>query len=133
MFSRLIRKKFGSFFLGGKNRRPKDLKPVNIRNQVTAQTKTRVEVLKLLTKKYQDSNPDGRTQVISFEARPLIKITPPPSAQDRRIKTYNYVEAVKKLPCNFSSSWFTPILRSTNPELVGQVLSLLFDVIFPSV
>ena len=37
---------------------------------------------------------------------------------------YTFVEAVKKLPCNFSSSEQTPILRRINPELKGQIRSL---------
>ena len=119
--SKLIRTKFGSFFLGRKDCRPPDLKKINIKNRVTAETKTRVEVLKLLASKYRDSNPEGKAHVISHETRPLIKITPPADASDRRAKTYNYVEAVRALPCNFSSSEISPILKRINPELVGQV------------
>ena len=44
----MIRKKFGSFFLGGKDGRPEALKPFNIKNRVTAETRTRIDVLKLL-------------------------------------------------------------------------------------
>ena len=120
-FSSVIRKKFGSFFLGAKDGRPDDLKHINIKNRVTAETKTRVEILKLLARRYRDSNPDGRAQVISFQPRPLLKITPPPTAQDRRTKSYTYVEAVRKLPCNFTSDEVAPILRRINPELAGQV------------
>ena len=118
---RMIRKKFGSFFLGGKDARPKELRPINIKNRVTAETKTRVVILKLLAQRYRASNPEGRVKVISFDPRPTIKITPPSSASDRRVKTYTFVEAVRKLPCNFSSAEVTPILRRINPELVGQV------------
>ena len=119
--SKVIRKKFGSFFLGSKDARPPSLKLINIKNRVTAETRTRVDVLKLLAARYRDSNPEGKAQVIGYDFRPLIKITPPPGASDRRVKTYNYVEAVRALPCNFSSSEVTPILRRINPELVGQV------------
>ena len=119
--SKAIRDKFGSFFLGGKDGRPESLLHVNIKNRVTAETKTRIEVLKLLASRYRASNPGGRVQVISHEPRPLLKITPPSSADDRRIKVYSYIEAVRKLPCNFSSAEVTPILRCINPELVGQV------------
>lgn len=86
----MIRKKFGSFFLGGKDGRPKNLKEVNIKNRVTAETKTRIDILKLLAKRYREANPDGRAQVISFETRPFIKITPPSSAQDRYVKEFYY-------------------------------------------
>ena len=84
--SALIRKKFGSFFLGGKDGRPPELKPFNIKNRVTAETRIRIDILKLLAQKYRTSNPDGRAQVISYDPRPMIKITPPPSSSDRRIK-----------------------------------------------
>ena len=117
----MIRKKFGSFFLGGKDGRPEALKPFNIKNRVTAETRTRIDVLKLLAQRYRAANPEGRAQVITFDPRPLIKITPPSSASDRRIKTFTYVEAIQKLPCNFSTAETTPILRRINPELVGQV------------
>lgn len=56
--------------------------------------------------------------------RPLIKITPPPSAKDRRIKTYNFVDAARKLPCNWPESDVVPILRRINPDLMGQIRTL---------
>ena len=119
--SKLIRTKFGSFFLGSKDGRPADLKKINIKNRVTPETKTRIDVLKLLAAKYRDSNPDGRAQVISHDCRPMIKISPPRDANDRRVRSYNYVEAVRALPCNFSSSEVNPILKRINPDLAGQV------------
>ena len=88
--SKLIRDKFGSFFLGRKNGKPEALSNINIKNRVTPETKTRVDILKLLAEKYRASNPDGKAQVIHYEARPLIKITPPSSASDRRVKVSIY-------------------------------------------
>ena len=122
--SSAIRKKFGSFFLGGKSTKPDSLKPINIKNRVTPETSTRVDVLKLMAQRYRDTNPGGRAQVISYDSRPLIKITPPSSASDRRVKVFNYVEACRNLPSNFSSDDMTPILRRINPELKGQIRSL---------
>ena len=119
-----IRKKFGSYFLGGKNTKPEAFKLIDIKNRVTPETKTRIDVLKLMAQRYRDSNPEGRAQVISYDPRPLIKITPPSSSNDRRVKVYTYVDACKNLPCNFSSSEMTPILRRINPELKGQIRSL---------
>ena len=37
---------------------------------------------------------------------------------------YNFVDAVKRLPCNFTTSEMTTILRRVNPELKGQIRSL---------
>ena len=132
--SDLIRKKFGSFFLGRKDGRPDALKHINIKNRVTPETKTRVEVLKLLAKRYRESNPEGRAQVIHHEPRPLIKITPPPTASDRRIKTYTYVEAVKRLPSHLPEADVAPILRRINPELLGMfdLTGLLCELLLKS-
>ena len=122
--ARLIRTKFGSFFLGSQDKRPDNLKHINIKNRVTPETRTRISILKLLASRYRASNPGGRAQVISHEPRPIIKITPPEDASDRRIRSYTYVEAVKVLPCNFSSEEVAPIVRRLNPKLVGQVKAL---------
>ena len=126
--SRLIRKKFGSFFLGGVDKRPDALKPFNINNMTTPETKTRISILKLLASRYRASNPGGRAQVIRYDPRPLIKITPPASSSDRRVQVMNYVEAVKTLPCNFSSDEVAPIIRRLNPKLVGQVKALFIVI-----
>ena len=106
--SKAIRDKFGSFFLGGKgDQRPANLKPFSIKNRVTPETKIRISVLKLLAKRYRDSNQGSRVQVIGYDPRPLIKITPPPSASDRRVKVrYNLSIASPSL-CTISVSNFT--------------------------
>ena len=122
--SSAIRKKFGAFFLGSQDRRPDALCPYNIKNLVTPETRTRISVLKLLAKRYRASNPGSRVQVISYDPRPLIKITPAASATDCRIQVYNYVEAVKALPCNFSDEEVAPIICRLNPKLTGQVRAL---------
>ena len=80
--------------------------------------------MKLLAKRYRASNPEGRAQVVRYEPRPVLKITPPPTANDRRIRSYNFVDAVKNLPCNFTMAEITPFLRRINPELMGQIRSL---------
>ena len=106
--SKAIRDKFGSFFLGGKgDQRPANLKPFSIKNRITPETKIRISVLKLLAKRYRDSNQGSRVQVIGYDPRPLIKITPPPSASDRRVKvSYNLSIASPSL-CTISVSNFT--------------------------
>ena len=62
--------------------------------------------------------------MISYDPRPLIKITPASSASDRRIKIFNYVEAVKNLPTNFSHAEVEPIIRRINPKLAGSVRAI---------
>ena len=89
--SKAIRVRFGSFFVGGKgDQRPAKLKPYSIKNRVTPETKIRITVLKLLAKRYRESNPGSKVAVIGYDPRPLIKITPPNSASDRRVKVYFY-------------------------------------------
>ena len=122
--SRQIRKKFGSFFFGGKNTRPDSLAHINIKMMTTPETQIRISVLKLIASRYRASNPGSRVQVISYDPRPLIKITPAANATDRRAMTFNYVEAVRKLPCNFTPEEVAPIIRRIRPELVGQVRSV---------
>ena len=121
---RIIRRKFGSFYLGGSDKRPEGLTHVNIKNRVTPETKTRISVLKLLAKRYRSSNPGAKVQVISYDPRPLLKITPAAGSESRRVLTYNYVEAVTSLPTNFSSEEVEPILKRINPKLSGQIRSL---------
>ena len=122
--SKALRKKFGSFYLGGKDARPPALKHISISNKVTPETLTRISILKLLAKRYRDSNPGSHVKVIGYDARPLIKIVPASSASDRRQKTYNYVQAVTKLNTNLSAAEVEPILRRINPELSGKLRSL---------
>lgn len=123
--SKAIRTKFGSFFLGGRgDQRPEALKPFSIKNRVTPETKIRISVLKLIAKRYRDSNPGSKVQVIGYDPRPLIKITPAQSASDRRVKSYNYVEAVTTLPINFPASEVASIVRRINPRLQGQIRSI---------
>ena len=62
--------------------------------------------------------------MVRYEPRPVLKITPPPTASDRRIRSYHYVDAVKNLPCNFTMAEITPFMRRINPELMGQIRSL---------
>ena len=125
--SKAIRRKYGSFFLGGKgDRRPDPLKTISIKNKVTPETLTRISVLKLLAKRYKDSNPGSMVKVIGYDPRPLFKFVPAASASssDRRQRVYTYVDAVTKLPTNFSADEVEPILRRINPELSGKLRSI---------
>ena len=80
--------------------------------------------MKLQAKRYTASNPEGKAAVIGYEPRPVIKIFPPPDASDQRIRTFNYIEAVKNLPTNFPKSEIDPILEKINSKLRGQLRSL---------
>ena len=120
---RAIRDKFGSFYIGG-GKPPQDLKHFSVKNFVTPETNTRISVLKLIAQKYHEANKGSKVQVIGYQPRPVIKITPASSASDRRVKTYNYVEAVTKLSIRFSSAEVEPILKRINSDLVGKIRSI---------
>ena len=122
--SSAIRKKFGSYFLTGRDKRPENLLDYSVKNFVTPETMIRISVLKLLAKKYRESNPGSRVKVIGYQPRPMIKISPAPSASDRRIMLFNYVEAVTKLPCRFTPSELEAITRRVNPKLAGSIRSI---------
>jgi hypothetical protein len=121
--SRSIRRKFGSFLREGKDGRPATMKSFSVKNRVTPDTKIRISVLKLMAKRYRDSNPGSKVQVIGYDPRPVIKLTPPAGASDRRTKIFNYVEACKFFPTSFSASDLDPILRRVSPRLRHQVRS----------
>jgi hypothetical protein len=121
--SRSIRRKFGTFFHGGKDGRPSAFKSISIKNRVTADTKIRISLLKLMAKRYRDSNAGSKAQVIGYDPRPLLKITPPSGSSDRKVKVYNYVEACRSFPTTFAVADLDPILRRINPKLKGQVKS----------
>ena len=123
-----IRRKFGSFFSGGKDSRPPSLKDISIGNWVTPATKVRIAILKVLASRYRASNPGSRTQVVGYEARPLLRITPPTTSSDRRTKTYNFIEAVRSFPTNFTPDQVSSIMSKVNPKLYSS-LRALFIVI----
>ena len=56
-------------------------------------------------------------KVIGFEPRPLLKISPPSESTDKRTKVYNYLEAIKSLPTNFTPSEISSIMSKVNPRL----------------
>ena len=122
--SKEIRDKFGSYFLGGKSKLPDALKRYSIRNRVTPNTKVRRSVLQVIGRRYQTSNPGSKVQVVGYDPRPLIKITPASDANDRRVQVYNYIEAVKTLPATFNPTELDFIMKKINPKLCGQLGSL---------
>lgn len=126
--SSAIRRKFGSFFLTRPHKLPENLKGISISNFVTPETRIRISILKLLARKYLESNPGSKVQVIGYRPRPMIKITPAASATDRRVMTFNYVEAVKKLPCSFDPTEIDPIISRINPKLLGQIRSIFIVI-----
>ena len=81
--------------------------------------------MQLLGSRYKAANPGSKVQVIGFEPRPLLKITPSSSASDRRVKSYNFIDAVRMLPTNFTATETSEIMEKiNNPRLLGKMRSL---------
>ena len=128
--SRKIRDKFSSYFRGGSDSRPQALASISIRNCLTTATLGRIAILHLLAKRYRDSNPGSKTQVIGFESRPLIKLTPPSGVSDRRDQTFNFIDAVSKLPTAFAPDEIDGLLRRISTRLYPK-LKELFVILSP--
>ena len=119
----LIRSKFGRFFSGGKDARPPNLSQISIQNSVTKGTRIRISILKLIAKKYESSNPEGKAHVIGYTSRPTLRITPPPTAKDKRARSYTYIEAIKKFPIVFSEDEIAAITKRAHASFPHQLRS----------
>ena len=124
--SKEIRDRYATFFPKGRDERPEPLKSdkISIRNRLTHESRIRLMVLRVLGDHYHDSNPGSKVQLIRYTSRPTLKITPPEGANDRRVQSFNYIEAVKSLPISFSSEELEPILKEIKPKWYGKVKSL---------
>jgi hypothetical protein len=54
----------------------------------------------------------------------MLKITPPETASDKRTKSYDFVEAVKKFPTNFSAKELGHILPKIGKHQFGSLKSV---------
>ena len=126
--SKKIRSTFSGFFTGGKDTRPPALKTVSIRNRVSKATPVRRDLLRLFGERYQESNPGSQFKVLGYDPRPLLKIFPASDASNRRTQTYNYVEAIRSLPTNFSQAELKETLVRVSPKLKGKI-KLIFGII----
>lgn len=124
-----LRSKFGSFFAGGTDSRPSSLQGISIGNKLTPGTQVRLAILKLLAKRYLSRNPGGKSKVIGFESRPMIRLTPPPGAKSKRVLNFNYIEAIRSLPVNFSSEEVSKILKMASTLKFSGKLRSTFVVI----
>ena len=125
--SKSIRDKFSTFFPGSKDERPKEYKGISIRNRLTQETRIRIAIMQVIAHRYRDSNPEGKAQVIHFESRPILKITPL-SDGERWTQSYFYIDAVKKFPTCLTSEELKPILSMIGAEQKGKVRSLFIVI-----
>lgn len=134
--SREVRSKFGSFFPGGEDRRPDGFRSIGISNCVTRETRVRIAILKLFGQRYRDSNPGAKSQVVGYQPRPILKLTPPPDSGDKRVRSFNFIEAVQKLPANFSEEEVMPLIKKYGSRYPGKLKSLFVvlsdDLVPPS-
>ena len=126
--AKLVRGKFSAFFANGKNTLPPALKGISIRNRISKATPTRISLLRLFGTRYEDAHPGSSFKVLGFDPRPLLKIFTSPEDNERKVLTYNYVEAICSLPSDFSDEELEPILKKISPKLKGK-LRQLFGVI----
>ena len=122
--SKTIRDKFGSSFKAGAEPLPPGLKGLSIRIRLTHATRVRIAIMQVLASHYKKSNPGSRTQVVNFEPRPLLRLTPPAGASDPRVLTFNFVEAVTKLPIKFGRKDYSYIMQTVSGKFQGQLRSL---------
>jgi hypothetical protein len=90
---------------------------------VTTSTLARIAILQLFGRRYVASNKNSRFQVIGYEARPLLRLTPPPEASGR-VQTFNFIEAVTKLPASFTPAEISDLMKRVSPKLHGSLRDL---------
>jgi len=122
--SRSIRLKFGGFFPGGVDHRPDFFRGISISNCVTRETRVRIAILKLFGQRYKDANVGSKFQVIGYQPRPLLKLIPAPDSGDRKVKTFNFIEAVQSLRTDFTEAEMAPLLKRYGPRYRGKLRSL---------
>ena len=122
--SKRIRDKFGSYFKAGASPLPPDLKGLSIRCRHTHATRVRLAIMQSLASNYKASNPGSKVQVVNYEPRPMMRLTPPADASDSRAMTFNFIEAVTKLPGRFSKKDLSYIMKQTSGKFKGQLRSL---------
>ena len=122
--AKAIRSRFGKFFSGGRDSRPPSLSQISIQNLVTRATRVRISIMKLLGKRYEARNPSGRSQVIGYLPRPVLKLFPPPEAKSKRILTFSFIKAIQKLPTDFTRDEIIDITKRAAQRFPGKLRSL---------
>ena len=123
--SKAIRTKFGSYFLGGggPSSLPEALRKISLQNKVTPATYGRVLIMKALGARYVAANKGSSFKVIGYDPRPLLKLFPAPDAADRRVQSYNFIEAINSLPTNLTKEECSDIVKRLSPKLHGRLRS----------
>ena len=124
--SKQVRTKFGSFFPNGRDERPPFFKDrdISIRNLLTQSTRVRLAILQVIGRRYRESNQGSKVQVINYDPRPLLRITPAQGAQSRKVQNYHFIDAIRKFPTTFSKTDLEFILSKVGYKQKGQLKSL---------
>ena len=80
--------------------------------------------MKLLGKRYFEANPGSRYQVVGYEPRPLLRLTPPADSSDRRTKSMNFIEAVQKLSKTLVDSELAELANRAAGQFPGRLREL---------
>ena len=104
--------------------RPEEVKKIALRNRVTQETHVRISILHLFGQRYTKANPGSSYKVLGYNPRPALRLFPAPDATDRRAKTFNFIEAIKYLPTNFSVPELEEIIQKVPTKFVGRLRSL---------
>jgi hypothetical protein len=126
--SRAIRSKFGFFFMKGEDKRPEEIKDISIRNWVTHGTRVRLAIMKVLGQRYRTSNQGSKMKLISYEPRPMLHLIPAPDSREKRVKRFNFIEAVTRLPTCFSKAEVNSIMKAVGRKFTGQLRSLFIVI-----
>ena len=122
--SKRIRDRFGSSFKAGADPLPPGLTGLSIRIRLTHATRVRIAIMQVLAANYKTSNPGSKVQVVNYEPRPMMRLTPPTGASDPRVMNFNFIDAVTKLPNKFSRKGMAEIMKAVGGKFKGELRSL---------
>ena len=103
---------------------PPGLTGLSIRIRLTHATRVRIAIMQVLAANYKTSNPGSKVQVVNYEPRPMMRLTPPTGASDLRVMNFNFIEAVTKLPTKFSRKGMAEIMKAVGGKFKGELRSL---------
>ena len=80
--------------------------------------------MKLLGKRYSDSNPGSKVQIIGYQPRPMLRLIPPADASDKRAKSFTFIEAVQKLSSTLIDSELAEVASRASSQFPGKLREL---------
>ena len=102
---------------------PQHLRGVQVRNKVTLATRVRIRVMQELASNYLVANPGSTLNMRNYASRPTMLLTPGRDSSDRA-RTYNFIDAVTKLPAVFSDDSLARIFQVVGTSHPGELRSV---------